>query len=63
MYQPELSTLGETERKYLLIVLEALTDMESWARLREFFSLSFEEACAVWIRAIDRLLPATPSRA
>ncbi|MDI1287823.1 MAG: hypothetical protein PSV46_25810 [Reyranella sp.] len=63
MYRPELSTLGEIERKHLLIVLEALTDMESWARLREFFNLSFEEACAVWIRAIDRLLPATPSRA
>jgi AcrR family transcriptional regulator len=63
MYRPELSTLGEVERKHLLIVLEALTDMESWARLREFFNLSFEEACAVWIRAIDRLLPATPARA
>jgi AcrR family transcriptional regulator len=63
MYRPELSTLGEVERKYMLIVLEALTDMESWARLREFFNLSFEEACAVWVRAIDRLLPATPPRA
>lgn len=58
MYQPELSTLGDLERKYLLIALEALTDMESWARLREFFGLSFDEACQVWIRAIDRLLPA-----
>jgi AcrR family transcriptional regulator len=61
MYRPELSTLGEVERKHLLIALEALTDMESWARMREFFGLSLEDACAVWIRAIDRMLPPTPS--
>ena len=60
MYQPELSTLGDVERKYLLIALEALTDIESWARMREFFGLSFAEACAVWILAIDRMLPPTP---
>ena len=61
MYAPELATMTTEERRRLLIVLEALTDVESWARMREFFSLSFEEACAVWIRAIDRLLPATPA--
>lgn len=60
MYRPELSSLGDVERRNLLISLEALTDMESWARMREFFGLSFEEACAVWIRAVDRLLPETP---
>ena len=61
MYKPELSGLAELERKQLIIALEALTDIESWARMRELFKLSFEEACAVWIKAIDRLLPATPS--
>jgi AcrR family transcriptional regulator len=60
MYRPELATLGEAERKYLLIALEALTDMESWARMREMYGMSFEEGCAVWIRAIDRMLPPTP---
>ncbi|OFW97400.1 MAG: hypothetical protein A3D94_17375 [Alphaproteobacteria bacterium RIFCSPHIGHO2_12_FULL_66_14] len=60
MYRPELSTLGDRERKYLLIALEALTDIESWARMREMHGMSFEESCAVWIRAIDRMLPATP---
>jgi len=60
MYRPELSKLSETERRDLLIALEALTDMESWARMREMFQLSFEESCAVWITAIDRLLPPTP---
>ena len=45
MYAPELSTLPEIERRHLLIVLESLTDVESWARMREFFGLSFEEAC------------------
>jgi AcrR family transcriptional regulator len=60
MYRPELSTLSERDRKYMLIALEAITDIESWARMRELYGLSFEEACAVWIRAIDRMLPPTP---
>jgi AcrR family transcriptional regulator len=63
MYRPELSTLPENERKELLIALEALTDHESWARMREMFKLSFEESCAVWLTAIDRLLPPTPTAA
>jgi AcrR family transcriptional regulator len=63
MYAPELSTLGEGERRHTLIVLEALTDVESWARMREFFGLSFDEACAAWRLAIDRLLPPTPPSA
>jgi AcrR family transcriptional regulator len=62
MYKPEVSTLSALERKQLMIALEALTDIESWARMRELHGLSFEEACSVWIDAIDRLLPATPPR-
>jgi len=63
MYRSELATLGEVEHKYLLIALEALTVMESWARMREMYGMSFEEGCAVWIRAIDRMLPpATPKK-
>jgi AcrR family transcriptional regulator len=60
MYRPELATLSERDRKYMLIALEAITDMESWARMRELYGLSYDEACAVWIRAIDRMLPPTP---
>lgn len=60
MYRPELSSLPESQRRYLLIALEAVTDIESWARMREQHGLSIDEACAVWINAIDRLLPATP---
>lgn len=63
MYAPELASMTADERRYLLIALEALTDVESWARMREFFGLSFEEACTVWIQAIDRLLPPTPAAA
>jgi AcrR family transcriptional regulator len=63
MYKPELASLPEKERRYLLIALEALTDIESWARMREMFALSFEESCQVWIDAIDRLLPPTPAAA
>jgi AcrR family transcriptional regulator len=61
MYAPELSTIPEAERRRLLIILEALTDNESWARMREYFGLSSEEACATWRQAIDRLLPPTPA--
>jgi len=60
MYRPELETLSEQRRRQTLIALEAITDFESWGRMREVFALSFEQACQVWIRTIDRLLPATP---
>jgi AcrR family transcriptional regulator len=63
MYRPELSTVSDTERRDLLIALEALTDIESWARMRETFGLSFAESCSVWVRAIDRMLPPTPEPA
>jgi AcrR family transcriptional regulator len=61
MYSPELSTLPEAERKAVLIALEALTDFESWGRLRERHGLSVEAARGIWIAAIDRILPPTPS--
>lgn len=60
MYQPELATLDETERRQVLIAIESLIDFESWARMREYNGLSLEEARNVWIQAIDRLLPPTP---
>ena len=60
MYAPELGTMSEPDRKRLLIVLEALTDFESWGRMRERHGLSIEEAREVWIHTIDRLLPPTP---
>lgn len=60
MYAPELATLEERERRQTILAIEALVDFESWARMRELFALSFEEACGVWTRAIDRLLPTTP---
>jgi AcrR family transcriptional regulator len=63
MYRPELSMLPEQERKYMLVALEAITDIESWARMREQHGLTFEEACAIWISAIDRMLPPPPPAA
>ncbi len=57
MYRPELSTLPDIEQRNLLIALEVMTDIESWARMRDTYGLSYAESCAVWIRAIDRLLP------
>jgi len=61
MYKPELSTLPAEQRRHVLIALEALTDHESWARMREQHGLPFDEARAVWVYAIDRLLPPTPA--
>jgi AcrR family transcriptional regulator len=61
MYRPELSTLVRAEHRRILIALEALTDFESWARMRSDHALTIEDACAVWIRTIDGLLPATPA--
>jgi len=63
MYRPELSTLPDAEREALLIALESLTEFENWGRMRELHGLSFEAACAVWVNAIDRLLPPTPAAA
>ena len=60
-YRPELSALSAKDRKALLIVLEALTDFESWGRMRERHDLSVEAAREVWINAIDRMLPPTPA--
>lgn len=62
MYRHELATLPELEQRNLLIALEAMTDIESWARMRETYDLSYAESCAVWIRAIDRVLPPTPAK-
>jgi AcrR family transcriptional regulator len=61
MFKPELSTLSDPERRQTLIALEAVIAFESWGRMREMFGLSFEEACATWIRAMDALLPRTPA--
>jgi AcrR family transcriptional regulator len=61
MYRPELSTLSESDRKAVLIALEALTDFESWGRLRERHGLSVEAARDMWTAAIDRILPPTPT--
>lgn len=60
MYRPELEALPPTQRRNVLIALEAITDIESWARLRDLYGFSFAEGCAAWIAAIDRILPPTP---
>lgn len=60
MYRHELSTLTDLEQRNLLIALEAITDIESWARMRDTYGLSYAESCAVWFRSIDRILPPTP---
>jgi AcrR family transcriptional regulator len=60
MYDQELATLPEDERRATLLALEAVVDMQSWGHMREAHGLSYEEAAQAWITAIDRLLPPTP---
>jgi AcrR family transcriptional regulator len=60
MYRRELSTLPDAERERLLVALGALIDFDSWDQMRNEHNLSAEAARAVWIQAIDRLLPSTP---
>ncbi len=61
MFKPELSTVSDVQKQRLLLAIEAITDFESWGRMRELYGLSLEEACAVWTRALDRLLPPSPA--
>lgn len=57
VYAPELACLAPRDRRQTVLAIDSLIDFESWARLRGQFDLSLEEACAVWLQAIDRLLP------
>ncbi len=59
VFAPELATLDEKERRNTLIAIQALTEFESWDRMRDMFDLSFDEACATWVMALDSLLPPT----
>ena len=52
--------MPEVERRKLLVTLEALTDFESWGLMREYHDMSFDDACGIWVGAIDSLLPPTP---
>ena len=56
-FASELATLPADRRRQLLIILESVIDFESWSHMREHHGLSGEEACAVWLTAVDRLLP------
>jgi AcrR family transcriptional regulator len=61
MYRAELATLSKSSRAAVLIALEAITDFATWGRMREHHGLSVEQAIAVWVENIDRLLPPTPT--
>jgi AcrR family transcriptional regulator len=63
MFRPELSMASDDVRRKIMLALESLLDFESWARMRELYGLSFDQASGVWVKAIDRLLPSTPAAA
>ena len=44
MFRPELSTVSDDVRKKTMLALEAMLDFESWARMRELYGLSFDQA-------------------
>lgn len=56
----ELATLPNVERRRTLLALGLVTDASSWNYMREFLGLSIDEARAVWVGAIQRLLPSPP---
>lgn len=60
MFEPELGAMPTDRREATLIAVEALTDYESWGRLREHYALSFDAACEIWRMQIDQLVPAVP---
>lgn len=59
-YKAELSTLSDSSHRNVVIAIKSLIAFESWAQMREDDGLDVDQACAVWIEAIDRLLPPTP---
>ena len=60
-YKAELATLSTSSHRNIVIAIRSLISFESWAQMREEDGLSADEACEVWIEAIDRLLPPTPA--
>jgi len=58
MFAPELAVLRQPRRGALLITLEALMGFDCWARLRNHYGLSIEQARSIWVEALDQLLPA-----
>ena len=56
MYAPELSGMSPWKRDATVMALEALTDYESWGRMREHYGLSFEQGCEVWAAMTQQLL-------
>lgn len=57
MFRPELATISDPQRRNTLLAIESILDFESWGRMREVHGLSIEDACAVWMKAMDKLLP------
>lgn len=56
-YRIELAPLTPEHRRQALIAAEAIIDIDCWSHMRDFHGLSFEEACDVWLSALDKLLP------
>ena len=63
IFRPELAALSDGERRQVLVALGLQTDASSWSLMRQHFGLSVDEARAVWVASIHRLLPSPEGRA
>jgi hypothetical protein len=61
MFKPELATVPEGNRRKIVLALEALTAFESWGAHARALRPVGRAGERVWMRTIDRLLPATPA--
>jgi AcrR family transcriptional regulator len=59
-FRPDLATLSDVDLRQTLVAVLLLTDASSWNYMRELLGLSVDEARAVWVASIQRLLPSTP---
>jgi hypothetical protein len=62
LFEPELASVAPAVADELVIIIELLVDFESWVHLRERRGFSAEAARALWIKALDPIVPTVKAR-
>lgn len=62
VFAPELSFLPAARRRGLLLMIEAMTSLEAWARLRRQHELSLETATKLFAEVLLKILPGGEGR-
>lgn len=57
-FAPELTPLSNSTHRSVLLMIEAVTSMERWSRLREAHGMSRSAALCVLVESLERILPA-----